>query len=257
MLTMVVYTNQTGTKFIKVINANDQLPEIADDLMASGFHCYHSDRSMSAADLASLQAAINSLPLPKQIELANQVLIKQGLPQVNLAKEKETYQAEWDEPVTTADFEHELLTGEAGILDPLNEIYTDLTWREMTLTMEFLSANLPENNWYDWYITGYSNGEASFVWRYDPTTKFDYQQTFTDDPQKGSDYFGKNWQECLTTILYGSVIELSPCDQAGEQLAADSRIVGDFYLIDNEPNEAVDQYLQEKYQMKPVKNNNN
>lgn len=76
MLTMVVYTNQTGTKFIKVINANDQLPEIADDLMASGFHCYHSDRSMSAADLASLQAAINSLPLPKQIELANQVLIK-------------------------------------------------------------------------------------------------------------------------------------------------------------------------------------
>lgn len=250
---MVIYTNQTKTKFIKAIDSNDQLPEIADDLLAIGFHQYDSNRYMRPTDLTSLQAAINSLPLIQQVELANQVLAKQGLPQVNLVKEKATYQAEDNEPFTVANFEHELITGDDDVLDPLNEIYTDLTWREMTIVMEFLTANLSEKNWYDWYITGNSTGEASFIWRYDPTAEFDYQQTFTDDPKKGLNYFGKNWQECLTTILYGSIVNLIPCDQQGNLLAGTdimpARLVGNFYLVDNEPNEYLDTYMHEKYQM--------
>lgn len=262
---MIVYTNKDGSEFKSVSNDvnNYATYDEYQFLKEDGFHFYPNfDLKSAQADDDDLIAIINSMPLKNQIELANEVYHMQNSgdsePYVDpngLDDLKREYQEEYDDPVSQKDFEHELITGEDGILDSLNDVYSDgLTWREMSYVMTYLDQHIDPNKWHSWQINGYNQGDVSFVWVYnEKKLPIDPDEKLIDD--KESNYFGDSWNEYLTTILYGSTCEISDCDKYGNIADSNSRYVVSYEFNEDEyANDShstdLDDYMWKTYHMK-------
>lgn len=254
---MLVYTNKKGTAFKRITDDDNGIRSDLEysDLKDLGFK-FHSATYAENDDDNDLINAINSMSLKDQIELANYIyhMENSGIkePYVDpdeLSDLKKEYQDELSESVSQDEFEHELITGEDGILEPLNDVYEDLTWYEMRYVLEYLDAHLDAKNWYSWQINGFSQGDSTFVWIYDSKKlPINPHEKFYDDGNY--DFYGHDWNEYLTTILYSDVCQIDDCDNHGDVLHdTESRAVKLYYGSPDELND----YMWKMYNMKPAK----
>lgn len=256
-----VYTNADGTEFIKAENDEYFQQDALEDLANDGIHIYpENDYKQEEKDEAVLKDAIHSLPLKKQIRLANLLLESSGcdFDKFNLKKAKDEYQraikeddpdAEYDED----DFLIEFHTGEEGILDGIDQMFAGYNFSEMELVLDFLGDNLSQNHWKAWTVIGYSQGDEYLVWIYNPKENLNYfDRKDVDDYDE--DFWGEDISEQLVNLLFGSTAHLVSCDKHGDELPEPKidRRIGGYTVTNSEDSLGLDEYMDESYGLKPA-----
>lgn len=256
-----VYTNADGTEFIKAENDEYFQEDALEDLTNDGIHIYpENDYKQEEKDETVLKDAIHSLPLKKQIRLANLLLESDDLDfdKFNLKKARDEYQraikeddpdAEYDED----DFLIEFHTGEEGILNGLDQMFAGYNFSEMELVLDFLGDNLPQKHWKAWTVIGYSQGDEYLVWAYQPKEDLsNFDRKDVDDYTE--DFWGEDMPDQLVNLLFGSTAHLVSCDKHGDELVDPKidRRIGGYIVANNEDSLGLDDYMAESYGLKPA-----
>lgn len=254
-----VYTNATGSEFIKAENDDYDQINMLEDLTNKGMYIYpENDDQQEDKDENALRDAIYALPLKKQIRLANLLLGSSGFDfdKFNLKKAKDQYQrtikhdnpnAEYNEDA----FLNEFNTGKEGILAGMDKMFAAYDFDEMKLVLNFLDDNLSQKHWRSYTVIGYNQDEECLVWIYQPKADlsgFDHKNI--DDYTE--DFWGKDMSEQLVNLLFGSITHLVSCDKHGNKLKEpkiDRRIGG--YIITDGDNR-LDEYVAKNYNLQPA-----
>lgn len=256
-----VYTNATGTEFIKAENDAYLQADMLEDLTNDGIRIYpENDDQQAEKDEAALKEAIHALPLKKQIQLANLLLENNGFDfdKFSLKVAKDTYQRtiKHDDPATEYDedaFLTEFHTGEKGILIGIDQMFADYDFDKMEIVLDFLDDNLPKKHWRSWTIIGYSQGDEYLVWTYQPKADLSYFDR-KDIDDYTEDFWGKDMSEQLVNLLFGSITHLVSCDNHGNELTDPKidRRIGGYIVTNNEDSSDLDKYIANSYNLKPA-----
>lgn len=257
-----VYINTTGSKFIKAENDEYFQKETLENLANNGIHLYleNDDQQTEENDEAVLKDAILSLPLKKQVQLANLLLENNGFDfdkfSLKIAKDKYQRTIKHDDP--TAEFNKdnfliEFHTGEKGILSGIDQMFADYDSDEMELVLNFLDDNLSKKHWRSWTIIGYSQGDEYLVWTYQPKADLSYFNR-KDIDDYTEDFWGKDMSEQLVNLLFGSVTHLVSCDNHGKELTDPKidRRIGGYTVTNSEDSSDLDKYMANSYNLKPA-----
>lgn len=254
-----VYTNTTGSEFIKAENDDYDQLNILENLTNNGIHIYpENDDQQEEKDENALKDAIHALPLKKQTRLANLLLENSGFDfdKFNLKKAKDKYQrtikhydptAEYDED----EFLIEFHTGEKGILAGIDRIFAGYDFSEMELVLDFLNDNLPKKHWRSYTVIGYNQDDECLVWIYQPEEDLsDFDHSNVDDYTE--DFWGTDMSEQLVNLLFGSIIHLVSCDKHGNNLKEPKidRTIGGYTITDGDSN--LDEYMAKNYNLQPA-----
>lgn len=253
-----VYTNATGSEFIKAENDDYDQINMLEDLTNKGIHIYsENDDQQEEKDENALKDAIHALPLKKQIQLANLLLENNGFDfdKFSLKVAKDTYQRtiKHDDPNAKFDkdaFLSELHTGKKGILNGIDQMFADYDFDEMELVLDFLDDNLSQKHWRSYTVIGDQDNQY-LVWIYQPEADLsDFDCKNVDDYTE--DFWGKDMSEQLVNLLFGSITHLVSCDKHGSKLKEpkiDRRIGG--YIITDSDNR-LDEYMDKNYNLQPA-----
>ena len=256
-----VYTNATGSKFIKAENDDYDQINMLEDLTNNGIHLYpENNDQQEEKDENVLKEAIHSLPLKKQIQLANLLLENNGFDfdKFSLKVAKDQYQrtikhdnpnAEYNEDA----FLNEFHTGKEGILAGMDKMFAAYDFDEMKLVLDFLDDNLSQKHWRSYTVTGYNQDEECLVWIYQPKADlsgFDHKNI--DDYTE--DFWGKDMSEQLVNLLFGSITHLVSCDKHGSKLKEPKidRRIGGYTITNGEDNLDLDEYIAKNYNLQPA-----
>lgn len=256
-----VYTNAAGTDFIKAENDEYLQAAMLEDLTNDGIHLYpENDDQQAEKDEAVLKDAILSLPLKKQIQLANLLLENNGFDfdkfSLKVAKDKYQRTIKHDDPTAEFDEDNFLIefhTGEKGILIGVDQMFADYDFDEMEIVLDFLDDNLPKKHWRSYTIIGYSQGDKYLVWIYQPRADLsNFDRKDVDDYTE--DFWGEDMSEQLVNLLFGSVTHLVSCDNHGKELTDPKidRRIGGYAVINSEDSSDLDDYMAKSYNLKPA-----
>lgn len=255
---MRIYTNRQGTKFLRATNDPDFQDQKLADLKQTIHFFPENDLKQDQKNETTLKNVILTLPLNKQIKLANALREQSGVdtPAYNLTRERKEYReilkqddpkVEYDED----DFLAEFHTGSRGILYGIDGMFETLSWAEMELVLNTLDKELDPAHWQSWYVTGYSQGDVLYAWAYDPQTDLSiYNETAVDNQHNS--FWGETFADELRNLVFDNVVYLVSCDKNGNPIT-DAEIERDLggYDAKSDP-ESLDEYILKNYHLKPA-----
>lgn len=255
---MRIYTNKQGTEFLQAVNDPDFQEQKLADLKQTIHFFPENDLKQEQKQEDALTKVILTLPLNKQIKLANALHEESGMdtPLYHLASARKEYRKiiKQDDPAAeydNTDFLTEFHTGNKGILYGLDQMFETLSWNEMELVLNTLDEELDPMHWQSWQITGYSQGDLLYAWTYDPQIDLSiYNQTAVDNQQ--DDFYGMTFTDKLRNLVFDNFVYLVSCDKNGNPLVNPeiARELGG-YDAENDP-ASLDEYIWKNYHLKPA-----
>lgn len=255
---MRIYTNKQGTKFLRAVNDPDFQSERLWELKQTIHFFPENDLKQELKNEAALKQVILTLPLNKQIKLANALHELSGMdtPLYHLASARKEYrkiikQDDPDAEYDNTDFLTEFHTGNKGILYGLDQMFETLSWNEMELVLITLDEELDPMHWQYWQITGYSQGDVLYAWAYDPQIDLSVYNETTIDNQHDN-FGGETFTAELRNLVFDTVVYLVSCDKKGNPLV-DPEIARELggYDAENDP-ASLDEYVLKHYHLKPA-----
>lgn len=221
---MTIYVDKKNKKFLKVVDDPGAAQDYLDDLKQDNFRFFICDDFVSSDIYDGHDQFVSDLlSLPKETQA-----------QLNKALNKY-----WrlDEDTDEDDFE---------------DNFRDISdWRDLEFVLDFLNKHVKNFNY--WQIRGYCQGDVAYVWTFG---KPDIDMYLMDLKS----YYPKySFRDFLTTVIFGSFVDIMKCDQYGnstDEEMADRQLVADLYIGDSntgEPNysdEYVSEYIKRVYNMK-------
>ena len=255
---MRIYTNQQGTEFLRAVNDPDFQAQKLADLKQTIHFFPENDLKQDQKNEAALKKVILTLPLNKQIKLANVLHEQSGMdtPLYHLASARKEYrkiikQDNPDAEYDNDDFLAEFHTGSRGILYGLDQMFETLSWAEMELVLNTLDEELDPTHWQSWQVTGYSQGDVLYAWAYDPQIDLSIYNEIAVDNQHNS-FWGETFTDELRNLVFDNVVYLVSCDKNGKPIidAEIERELGG-YDAENDP-ASLDEYILKNYHLKPA-----
>lgn len=257
---MTVYANEKGTAF-KLVNNDDTFTQIeATELTKRGYIFYTEngfyDDGMED-DL--IDQLMTHLSLKQLLDLEQRLLNHW-----NFNAQKRNFYDDWLEYIDQVSLENAsqrdflndfVKDDDFGITDGIKQNLEEANgWHDMNIIFNFCKENCPDIR--TWYVEGYCQGECTFVWQFDSNVLMNY---FPKDDGQNT-YYGLNFQDYLTNVIYGSFVVIYDCDSHGELLEDYApRWVCGYRVPDNSEgvgeqghDEYVDEYMQKMYRMHPA-----
>lgn len=255
---MRIYTNKQGTKFLRAANDPDFQEQKLADLKQTIHFFPANDLKQELKQETALKNVILTLPLDKQIKLANALHEQSGMdtPLYHLASARKEYckiikQDDPDAEYDNDDFLTEFHTGNKGILYGLDGMFETLSWNEMELVLTTLDQELDPTHWQSWQITGYSQGDVLYAWAYEPQIDLSIYNETTIDNQHDN-FWGETFTAELRNLVFDNVVYLVSCSKTGTPLV-DPEIARELggYDAENDPT-SLDEYILKHYHLKPA-----
>lgn len=261
---MTVYVDKTHKKFKNVIDDPDYNHICMEDLSQCGLKGY-SNFGFCDFDLGSEKNVqqefidkLTSLSFKMQVEIDNLLLKEWHSERINFYDDYQDFISYYDEDdFTPAELQEEYLSAlKDGERDTLASDFEEINGvNAIDVVFDYLKENLP--NFKYWYITGYQQGEFSYVWTFDKhDEKLLELENFAKIMPRDQDTFKETFEDYLQTVLYGTFVAITDCDENGdstEEQLDNAEEVADLYIGGGDDpfvsDECVDEYMKKHYQM--------
>ena len=257
---MTVYVDRTHKKFKNVIDDPEYNHICMEDLSQCGLKGY-SNLGFYDFDLCSEKSVqqefiyeLTSLSFKMQVEIANLLLKEWHAERLNFYDDYQDFISYYDEDdFTPAELQEEYLSALKD--DELASDFEEINGaNDIEVVFDYLEDNLP--NFKYWYITGYMQGEFSYVWTFDKhDEKLLELENFAKIMPRDQDTFKETFEDYLETVLYGTFVTITDCDENGDSTGEqqdNAEEVADLYIGGDNPfvsDECVDEYMKKHYQM--------
>ena len=261
---MTVYINKATNKFMSVINSpfsnGDEIDILHEDY---GFRFFYENRFAGMEyqkDDECRQEFIShleNLPLKLQVALDNLLLEDISCHYSSVEPKRDYYDMYQDylindcpDGLTPYEAQQDFLEmlKDGDLESPVDDFREIDGWSQVKIALNFLQDNLPDFQW--WYVTGYGQGDLTYAWTFQ---KFDPEDFISSINSYYSKY---SFDDFLTTTLYGSFVDIMPCDEFGNSSYDDIKIVADLCIADENNlsyhDQYVDEYMKKHYDMVPA-----
>ena len=257
---MTVYVDRTHKKFKNVIDDPEYNHICMEDLSQCGLKGY-SNLGFYDFDLCSEKSVqqefiyeLTSLSFKMQVEIASLLLKEWHSERINFYDDYQDFISYYDEDdFTPAELQEEYLSALKN--DELASDFEEINGaNDIEVVFDYLEENLP--NFKYWYITGYIQGEFSYVWTFDKHDENLLElENFAKIMPRDQDTFKETFEDYLETVLYGTFVTITDCDENGDSTGEqqdNAEEVADLYIGGDNPfvsDECVDEYMKKHYQM--------
>lgn len=269
---MTVYVDKTHKKFKKVTNADSDFItdclDTLDDLglagystdSPNGFYNFDSYRLIQDKDARQeFTDELTSLPFKKQAQIYKFLKEKQTGKPFNYYEEYQEFLLDYGENGTPAEVQDDFLSSlrDDAFISDFNEVD-----RLISIEVFFRGLEKLLTNFEYWYITGYGQGEYTYVWTFDKHNEGlldlkDYVKTTMLHSVQQCEY---KFEDYLQTLIFGTFVIVVDCDRDGnttEDQEESAEEIADLYIYnDKNPYSSdrnVDEYMEDHYGMKKAK----
>ena len=266
---MTVYVDKAHKKFKKVTNADsdfilDCLEGLDDFGLAgystdspNGFYTFVSYLNKNARQ--EFTDELTSLPFKKQAQIYKFLKEKQTGKPFNYYEEYQEFLLDYGEDGTPAEVQDDFLSSlrDDAFISDFNEV-------DRLINIEVFFRGLAKllTNFEYWYITGYGQGEYTYVWTFDKHNEGlldlkNYVKTTMLHSVQQCEY---KFEDYLRTLIFGTFVIAVDCDKNGhttkDQEESEEEIADLYIYNDKNPyssNRNVDEYMEDHYGMKKAK----